>query len=154
MLGMNLVEFQGCIEFIDGMLIKICKSWNDGTNKVWFNRQKKIYSMINTMVVDHQGLFIYLDSRYLGSYHDVTILCQSELCQFFLHGDEYFEYLVGDYGYLSEEMFIMRKIGRHEIGPNDQDVIKAYNKMHRVWVKWGLGDWWIEKEMEMVIEKV
>jgi hypothetical protein len=71
-----------------------------------------------------------------------------------LHGDEYFEYLVGDYGYLSEEMFIMRKIGRHEIGPNDQDVIKAYNKMHRVWVKWGLGDWWIEKEMEMVIEKV
>jgi hypothetical protein len=51
-------------------------------------------------------------------------------------------------------MFITRKIGRHEIGPNDQDVIKAYNKMHRVWVKWGLGDWWIEKEMEMVIEKV
>jgi len=63
-----------------------------------------------------------------------------------LHGDEYFEYLVGDYGYLSEEMFIMRKIRRHDVGPNDQDVIKAYNKMHRVWVKWGiggLGDWWI-----------
>jgi hypothetical protein len=117
------------------MLIKICKPWNDGTNKVWFNMQKKIYSMNNIVVVDHQGLFTYLDFGYLGSYHDVTILSQSELhknwCQFFLHGDEYFEYLLRYYGYLSERMFIMRRIGRHEIVHNDQDVIRAYNKMYR-----------------------
>ncbi len=33
----NLEEFQGCITLIDGMLIKIHKSWNDGAHKVWFN---------------------------------------------------------------------------------------------------------------------
>jgi hypothetical protein len=48
-----------------------------------------------------------------------------------LHGDEYFKYLLGDLGYLGEEMFIMRRIGRCEIGPNaNQDVIRAYNKIH------------------------
>ncbi len=35
-------------------------------------------------------------------------------------------------------MFIMRRIGRHEIGPNE-DVIRAYNKMHRMRVEWGIG---------------
>ncbi len=79
MLGMNLAEFQACIGFNDGTFIKIHKAWNDGAHKVWFNGQKKNYSMNNTMVVDHQGLFIYLDFRYLGFYHDVTILCQFDL---------------------------------------------------------------------------
>jgi hypothetical protein len=108
--------------------------------------------MNNTMVVDHWGLFIYLDFGYLGSYHDVTILRQYELHknwrQFFLHGDEYFEYLLGNHGYLGEKMFIMKRIGRCEIGSNvNQDVIRAYNKMHaryKVWVEWGiqgLVDW-------------
>jgi hypothetical protein len=42
-----------------------------------------------------------------------------------------FEYLLRDHGYLSEEMFIMKKIERCGMGPNvDQDVIRAYNKMH------------------------
>ncbi len=49
----------------------------------------------------------------------------------FLHGDEYFEYLLGDPGYLGEEMFIMRRIGRCQIRLNaNQDAIRAYNKMH------------------------
>jgi hypothetical protein len=59
-----------------------------------------------------------------------------------LHGDEYFEYLLGNHGYLSEEMFIMWRIGRCEIGFNvDQNVIKAYNKMHvgyKMQVEWGI----------------
>ncbi len=104
--------------------------------------------MNNTVVVDHQGLFIYLDCGYLCSYHDVTILCRYKLHknwhQFFLHGDEYFEYLLGDLGYVGEEMFIMRRIGRHEISPNaNKDAIKTYNKMHvgyKVWVEWGIGE--------------
>jgi hypothetical protein len=60
-----------------------------------------------------------------------------------LHGNEYFEYLLGDFSYLGEKMFIMRRIGRHEIGFNaDQDVIRTYIKMHvgyKVWVEWGIG---------------
>jgi hypothetical protein len=50
---------------------------------------------------------------------------------------------LGDLGYLNEEMFIMRRIGRCEIDPNvDQDAIKTYNKMYvgyRVRVEWGIG---------------
>jgi len=74
-LGTNLAKFQCYIGFIDGTFIKIHKPWNDGAHKFWFNGQKKIYSMNNTMVVDHQGLFIYSNFGYPSSYHDVTILC-------------------------------------------------------------------------------
>jgi hypothetical protein len=60
-----------------------------------------------------------------------------------LHGDEYFEYLLGDLGYLGEDMFIMKRIRRCEIGPNvDQDVIRTYNKMnvgYKVQMEWGIG---------------
>jgi hypothetical protein len=62
----------------------------------------------------------------------------------FLHGDEYFEYLLRNHGYLGEKMFIMKKIGRCEIGLNvDQDAIRTYNKMHVkyiVRVKWEIGE--------------
>jgi len=44
---------------------------------------------------------------------------------------------------LNEKMFIMRRVGRCEIGPNDEsNVIKAYNKMYvgyKMWVDWGIG---------------
>jgi hypothetical protein len=54
--------------------------------------------------------------------HDVTILHKFKLHknwhQLFLHGDEYLEYLLRDNGYLREEMFIMKRIKRCEIGPN------------------------------------
>jgi hypothetical protein len=60
-----------------------------------------------------------------------------------LHGDEYFEYLLGDNGYLGEEMFIMKRIRRCDISLNvDQDAIKTYNKMHvgyRVRLEWAIG---------------
>jgi hypothetical protein len=71
---MNLLEFQGYIGLIDGTLIKIRKPWNDGAHKVWFNGHKKIYSMNNSVVLNHQGLFIYLDFGYPSPYHDITIL--------------------------------------------------------------------------------
>ncbi len=53
-------------------------------------------------------------------------------------------------------MFVMKRIKRCEIGPNvDQNAIKAYNK-NACWVQSAarMGDQWIEKEMEMVNEKV
>jgi hypothetical protein len=71
---MNLLEFQGCIGLINGTLVKIHKPWNDGAHKVWFNGHKNIYSMNNSVVANHRSLFIYLDSKYPSSYHDVTIL--------------------------------------------------------------------------------
>jgi hypothetical protein len=61
-----------------------------------------------------------------------------------LYGDEYFNYVLRYHGYLSEEMFIMKRIRRCEIGLNvDQNAIRAYNKMHvgyRVWVEWGTNE--------------
>jgi len=32
--------------------------------------------------------------------------------QYFTHGDEYFEYLLKDLGYMGEKMFIMQRIGQ------------------------------------------
>jgi hypothetical protein len=56
------------------------------------------------VVVDHRGLYIYLDVSYLNYFHDVTILHESNLYknqhQIFLHTNEYFEYLLRDLGYL------------------------------------------------------
>jgi hypothetical protein len=36
----------------------------------------------------------------------------------FLHDDEYFEYLLENLWYLSEKMFIIKRIKKCEIGPN------------------------------------
>jgi hypothetical protein len=57
-----------------------------------------------------------------------------------LHGDEHFEYLLGYHGYLGGEMFIMKRIGRCEMGLNvDQHVIRAYNKIHVMECEWNGG---------------
>jgi hypothetical protein len=51
--------------------------------------------------------------------------------------------MLGDLGYLHEATFIMKRIGRCEVGPNvDQDSIRTYNKMHvgyRIQMEWGIG---------------
>jgi hypothetical protein len=53
------------------------------------------------------------------------------LASIFLDDDDYFEYFLGNLNNLGEKMFITKKIGRREIGPNaTQDVIKTYNKMY------------------------
>ncbi len=90
-------------------------------------------------------MLIFLDFKYSKSYHDVTILHQFELhqswCQFFVHDDEYFEYLFGNLGHLSKKNSSWR--GRWEVGPNSgDDAIKAYNNMHVkyiVWMEWRIS---------------
>ena len=71
--------FPGCIGIIDGTLVKICRPWKNPDHGKWFNERKKMYCMNNVVIVDHHGLFIYIDSTYLGSFHDVTCLHASEL---------------------------------------------------------------------------
>ena len=80
--------------------IKSPKDLRGGDAKRFYIRRKKIYAFNNTIVVDHDGLIIYLDEGYAGSFHDVTILRESHL---FKHWPEYFtrqgnyvEYLFGD----------------------------------------------------------
>jgi hypothetical protein len=66
------------------------------------------------IIVNHQGLFIHIDIRYDGFFHDVNILKHLEVyknwCDYVVHGDTYFEYLLGDLGYMGRKMFIMRRI--------------------------------------------
>ena len=73
----------------------------------------------------------------------VILIIYKNWRQFFTHNDDYFEYLLGDPGYVGEEMFIMRRLGRREIPEDgDMEVIDAFNAMHagyRVRVEWGIG---------------
>jgi hypothetical protein len=73
-LGIHLCELPRCIRFIDGTLVEICKPWQNEVHCTWFNGWKKIYAMNNIVFLDHQGLFIYINGGYLGSFHDVNIL--------------------------------------------------------------------------------
>jgi len=92
-------------------------------------------AMNNTIIMDHHGLFIYIDIGYHGSYHDVTILRHSSVYknwhQYFTHGDDYFEYLLGDPCYINEEMFIMQRIRQWGLMSNvDHAAMQTYNKIH------------------------
>jgi hypothetical protein len=95
------------------------KLWNNPSHHNWFKGRKNLYCMNNLVVVDHYGLFIYLDLGYLRSYHDVNIFCQLNIhkswCQCFVPTYEYFKGLLGYLGYMSEEIFVMRHIGRCEL---------------------------------------
>jgi hypothetical protein len=146
-LGQRLPEFPGCIGLIDGTLCQISRPHDDPDHSRWFNGRKKMYAMNNTVVVDHDGLFIYVDPGYPGSFHDVTILRHSELYEnwrtFFTHSNDVTEYLLGDPGYSGADMFIMRRIGVHEVSPNTAGTaLHAFNLMHsgrRIKVEWGIG---------------
>ena len=148
-LGSMVSAFPGCIGIIDGTLIKIRRPWKNPDHNKWFNGHKKMYCMNNVVIVDHHGLFIYIDSTYPGSFHDVSCLRASQLHKtwrdHFVHDDvnQYFEYVLGDSGYVGIEMFIMRQIQRHEMGEGiSQEVVNTWNKMHAgycIQVEWSIG---------------
>lgn len=61
----------------------------------------------------------------------------------FIHVQGYFEYLLGNLGYLGENVFIMRRFGNVDKPPDmDQEALISYNKMHgnyRVLVEWDIA---------------
>ena len=64
---------------------------------------------------------------------------------YFAHDDanQYFEYVLGDSGYVGTEMFMLGRIQGQEMGAEiAQPVVDAWNKMHagyRIQVEWGIG---------------
>jgi hypothetical protein len=70
-----------------------------------------MYCFNHTVILDHNGIFIYIDMCYPGKFHDVNILWQLTLCrewrEYSVHGDDYVQYLLEDPGYVGGEMFIM-----------------------------------------------
>ena len=143
-------DVKGCLGFIDGTLVEIrrpsSKRLSD-RHQMWYNGHMSMYCVSNTVIVDHDGLFIYIDPGYPGSFHDVNCLRRSELYQnwreYFEHTDQYFEYLLGDPGYIGEEMFVMHRIRPRTVRPGQQmDAVDAFNAVHggiRVRVEWGIG---------------
>ena len=108
-----------------------------------------MYYINNIVVVDHHGLFIYVDLAYPDSFHDVSCLQACNMYgawrDYFAHdnANQYFEYVLGDSGYVRTEMFILRRIQDQEMGADiAQPVVDAWNKMHagyRIQVEWGIG---------------
>ena len=129
--------------------MKIRRPWKNPEHGKWFNRRKKMYCMNNVVIVDHHGLFIYVDPGYPGSFHDVSCLRASDMYtawrDYFTHDDtnQYFKYILGDSGYVGTKMFILRRIQGQEMGANiQQPVVDVKNKMHaeyRIQEKWGIG---------------
>jgi hypothetical protein len=106
------------------------------------------------VIIDLDGLFIFVDPSYAGSFHDVNCLRQSHLHRnwrnYFTHENggqgtnPYFEYILGDPGYIGTDMYILRWVDRREgdIEGRGNPVIGAFNKHHagvRIKVEWGDG---------------
>ena len=79
-----------------------------------------MYCFNNVIVIDHDGLFIYVKAGFAGSFHDVRCLRLTEL---FMNWRQYFrnenrdlveEYLLGDPGYMGADMFILRPVDNRE----------------------------------------
>ena len=64
--GTRLDEFLGSIGYIDGTLVKIRRPFQDPEHNRWFHGCKKMYSVNNTVIVDHDGLFIFVDPGFPG----------------------------------------------------------------------------------------
>jgi DDE superfamily endonuclease len=150
-LAQRLPEFPGCIGHVDGTLCRINRPSDIGPDhRRYFNGRKHIYCFNNTVVVDHDGLFIFVDPGYAGSFHDVNCLRHSILHNEWRERltrsnlDDAGEYLLGDPGYVGVEMYILRRVHRRELptDPNAAAVAEAFNRRHaaeRVKVEWGIG---------------
>ncbi len=63
------------------------------------------------------------------------MLINKNWCQYFVHTNEYFEYLLGDFSYMGKNMFVMCCIGRREMTFRiNLYAIKVYNKMYVAFV--------------------
>jgi hypothetical protein len=62
---------------------------------------------------------------------------------------------LGGQGYMGEEMFVMRRLGRWELAPrHDLEAVHAYNKMHegyKLRVEWGI--WRFQAQMEKLMKR-
>jgi DDE superfamily endonuclease len=115
-LAQRLPEFPGCIGNVDRTLCRINRPSDIGPDiRRHFNGRKHIYCFNNTVVFDHDGLFIFVNSGYAGSFHDVNCLRHSILHREWRERfkrsslDEPGEYLLEDPGYVGVEMYILRQ---------------------------------------------
>ncbi len=79
-LGYTLPQFQGCIRFTDGTLIKIHKPCNNPTHWNLFHGQKQMYYMNNTIVVDQSTTMgcSYIWSSSIPNHSMTSISCGNQ----------------------------------------------------------------------------
>jgi DDE superfamily endonuclease len=147
-LSQRLIEFPGCIGHVDGTLCQINRP-RIAEHKRYYNNRKKMYCFNNVVIIDHDGLFIYVDAGFAGSFHDVRCLRNSHIHH---NWREYFanddldavqEYILGDPGYMGVDMYVLRRVDNREMqNANENPVVRAFNQRHaarRVEVEWGIG---------------
>ncbi len=121
-----------CIGFIDET-IKIHNLWNNPSHHSWFNGRKKMYCMNNIVVMDHCGLFIYLDLEYPRSYHEYLSPIKHSQIIALVFCSHKWVFWVFYWAILVTwvDMFVMCCIGRRELMFRvHMDVVKVYNKIH------------------------
>ena len=127
--------FLGCSGIINSISVKIYRPWKNLEHGKWFNGRKKMYYMNNVVLVDHHGLFIYVNLSYPDLFHDVSSSQALDIYEtwrdYFAYDDanQYFKYVFGDSGNVGLEMFIMRQIQSLEMDADiEQQVVDAWKK--------------------------
>ena len=129
----TIPELPGCLGHIDGTLCRIRRPVGPN-HKSYYNGRKKLYCFNNVVVVDHNGLFIYVAAGFAGSFHDARTLRATDLAQ---NWTSYFstdedspdpvEYVLGDPGYIGMDQFILRRVDRREADGDGNPVVAAFN---------------------------
>jgi DDE superfamily endonuclease len=135
-LARRLSEFPGCIGHVDGTLCEINRPAIH-EHKRYYNNRKKMYCFNNVVIIDHDGLFIYIDAGFAGSFHDFRCLRNSHIHQNWRNCfasdnlDAVQEYLLGDPGYMGVEMYALRRVDNREVpDANGNPIIRAFNQRH------------------------
>lgn len=134
-LGQMLPCLKGVTGDIDNILIKIIHPFiTTLTTLEGVMVERGCTTINNIVIVDNNGLFIYADLRYLGTFHDITCLKETmnlELPKTFTHTDGHFEMVLGDVGYVDADRYILRHMGREESLPCWMSLLfNAFNKSH------------------------
>ncbi len=114
---------------------------------------------MNSMVINHCGFFIYLDLRYLCSFHNVNIMCGLNCTK-----------IVTNFLYIQMNILstclVTQVIWRKRCSlcitwetwivlGNDLNVFSVFNKMHACYIiKSGVGDWGVKTQMEAFNGKI
>jgi hypothetical protein len=93
-------------------------------------------------------IYIYIDTYYPKTYYEHFTTLEHLLkliCQYYIYGNDYFEYFLGDPRYIGEKMFItMHRIRQEEFAlDEDHDAMQTFNNMHigfKFQVQWGISD--------------
>jgi hypothetical protein len=91
--------------------------------------------MNNTIILDHHGLFVYINTYYPKTYYEHFVTLEHVLkliCWYYIHGNYYFQYFLRNPKYIGEKMFItIHRIRQQEFAPyEDHDSMQTFNNMH------------------------